>query len=135
MRSRAARLTDRTTSPAFVRFYVDVRMPPQVRPVTIKYELDQVLEKLGIDYEMDIYKSLLGHERKNVEPLVRSAEEIYRYLFGERSALGIKRERAKEPRRDADLRTIGHHCLLGFATAVSIDDASFNPCLAKIPAF
>ena len=50
-------------------------MPPQVRPVTIKYELDQVLEKLGIDYEMDIYKSLLGHERKNVEPLVRSAEE------------------------------------------------------------
>ena len=27
---------------------------PKVRPVTIKYELDQVLEKLGIDYEMDI---------------------------------------------------------------------------------
>jgi len=70
--------------PGVCSIYVDVRMPPQVRPVTIKYELMQVLDKLGLDYEMDVYKSLLGHEGKNVEPLVHSAEEIYRYLFGER---------------------------------------------------
>jgi acetylornithine deacetylase/succinyl-diaminopimelate desuccinylase-like protein len=57
-------------------------MPPQVRPVTIKHELQQTLDALGLDYEMDMYKSLLGHEGKNVEPLVRSAEEIYQYLFG-----------------------------------------------------
>ena len=69
--------------PGVCSIYVDVRMPPQVRPVTIKYELMQVLDKLGLDYEMDVYKSLLGHEGKNVEPLVHSAEEIYRYLFGE----------------------------------------------------
>jgi len=70
--------------PGVCSIYVDVRMPPQVRPVTIKYELMQVLDKLGLDYEMDVYKSLLGHEGKNVEPLVHSAEETYRYLFGER---------------------------------------------------
>jgi acetylornithine deacetylase/succinyl-diaminopimelate desuccinylase-like protein len=70
--------------PGVCSIYVDVRMPPQVRPVTIKYELVQALDELGLDYEMDVYKSLLGHEGKNVEPLVQSAEEIYQYLFGER---------------------------------------------------
>jgi len=33
---------------------------------------------------MDVYKSLLGHEGKGVEPLVQSAEEIYQHLFGEK---------------------------------------------------
>jgi acetylornithine deacetylase/succinyl-diaminopimelate desuccinylase-like protein len=70
--------------PGVCSIYVDVRMPPQVRPVTIKYELEQALDELGLDYEMDVYKSLLGHEGKNVEPLVQSAEEIYQYLFGEK---------------------------------------------------
>src|SRR5262249_31002156 len=68
--------------PGVCSIYVDVRMPPQVRPVTIKYEIEQTLNRLGIDYELDVYKSLLGYEGKNVEPLVRSAQEVYRRLFG-----------------------------------------------------
>ena len=59
-------------------------MPPQVRPVTIKYEIEQALNRLGVAYEIDVYRSLLGHEGKNVEPLVQSAEDIYQYLFGEK---------------------------------------------------
>ena len=35
----------------------------------------------GLEYQMDIYKSLLGHEGKNVEPLVKSAEEVFEHLF------------------------------------------------------
>lgn len=70
--------------PGVCTIYVDVRMPPQVRPVTIKYEMEQTLNGLGVDYEMDVYKSLLGHEGKGVEPLVRSAEEVFQHLFGER---------------------------------------------------
>jgi acetylornithine deacetylase/succinyl-diaminopimelate desuccinylase-like protein len=70
--------------PGVCSIYVDVRMPPQVRPVTIKYEVEQALNKLGLRYELDLYRSLLGHEGRNVEPLVQSAEEIYRYLFGEK---------------------------------------------------
>jgi acetylornithine deacetylase/succinyl-diaminopimelate desuccinylase-like protein len=70
--------------PGVCAIYVDIRMPPQVRPVTIKYEMEQALNQLGIEYEMDIYKSLLGHEGKHVEPLVQSAEEVYRYLFSEK---------------------------------------------------
>src|SRR5262249_28889161 len=70
--------------PGICSIYVDVRMPPQVRPVTIKHELEQVLDKLGVEYELDIYKSLLGHEGRNVEPLVQAADEVHRHLFGER---------------------------------------------------
>src|SRR5438552_3475039 len=70
--------------PGVCSIYVDVRMPPQVRPVTIKYQMEQTLNQLGIEYEMDVYKSLLGHEGKGVEPLVQSAEEIYQHLFGEK---------------------------------------------------
>ena len=70
--------------PGVCSIYVDIRMPPQVRPVTIKHEMEQVLSKLGLDYELDIYKSLLGHEGKNVEPLVQSAQEAHQHLFGEK---------------------------------------------------
>jgi acetylornithine deacetylase/succinyl-diaminopimelate desuccinylase-like protein len=70
--------------PGVCSIYVDIRMPPQVRPVAISCELRQTLDQLGLDYEMDVYKSLLGHEAKQVEPLVRSAEHIYRYLFNEK---------------------------------------------------
>ncbi|MDP2606124.1 MAG: M20/M25/M40 family metallo-hydrolase [Deltaproteobacteria bacterium] len=70
--------------PGVCAIYVDVRMPPQVRPVQIKHELEQTLNSTGLDYELDIYKSLLGHEGKNVAPLVRTAEEVFEHLFGEK---------------------------------------------------
>jgi acetylornithine deacetylase/succinyl-diaminopimelate desuccinylase-like protein len=70
--------------PGVCSIYVDIRMPPQVRPVQIKYELEKTLRDTGLDCEMDIYKTLLGHEGKNVEPLVKSAEETYQNLFGEK---------------------------------------------------
>jgi acetylornithine deacetylase/succinyl-diaminopimelate desuccinylase-like protein len=69
--------------PGVCSIYVDVRMPPQVRPITIKHEIEQALDKLGLEFELDIYKSLLGHDGKNVEPLVKSAEEVFQHLFGE----------------------------------------------------
>lgn len=70
--------------PGVCAIYVDIRMPPQVRPVQIQNELEKILNATGIEYDMDIYKSLLGHEGKNVEPLVACAEEVYQFLFGEK---------------------------------------------------
>jgi acetylornithine deacetylase/succinyl-diaminopimelate desuccinylase-like protein len=70
--------------PGVCAIYVDIRMPPQVRPVQIQAELERALRATGIEYEMDPYKSLLGHEGKNVEPLVASAEAVYDFLFGEK---------------------------------------------------
>jgi len=68
--------------PGVCSIYVDVRMPPQVRPVTIQHEVEKTLAALGVEYELEIYKSLLGHEGKGVEPLVQSLEEIHQHLFG-----------------------------------------------------
>jgi acetylornithine deacetylase/succinyl-diaminopimelate desuccinylase-like protein len=70
--------------PGVCAIYVDVRMPPQVRPTQIQRELEKTLNATGIEYDMDVYKSLLGHEGKNVELLVSSAEEVYQFLFGEK---------------------------------------------------
>ncbi|MGH7931445.1 MAG: M20/M25/M40 family metallo-hydrolase [Candidatus Binatia bacterium] len=70
--------------PGVCAIYVDIRMPPQVRPVQIQYELEKTLNATGLDYQLDIYKSLLGYEGKNVEPLVKSAEDVYQHLFGEK---------------------------------------------------
>ena len=70
--------------PGVCSIYVDIRMPPQVRPVTIQHELTQALDRLGVQYELDIYKALLGHDGKNVDPLVQSAEEAYQYLFNQK---------------------------------------------------
>lgn len=68
--------------PGVCSIYVDIRMPPQVRPVQIQYELETTLNATGLEYRMDVYKSLLGHEGRNVEPLVKAAEESYQHLFG-----------------------------------------------------
>lgn len=70
--------------PGVCSVYVDVRFPPQVRPVLVQHEIERVLAPLGIAYEMEMYKSLLGHEGKGVEPLVESLEEIHQYLFGDK---------------------------------------------------
>lgn len=70
--------------PGVCNLYVDVRTPPQVRPVTVQNEITKALASLAAEYEMEAYKSLLGHEGKDVEPLVKSIEEIYQYLFGEK---------------------------------------------------
>lgn len=70
--------------PGVCAIYVDIRMPPQVRPVQIQHELEKTLTATGLDYQLDIYKTLLGYEGKNVEPLVKSAEEVYQHLFGQK---------------------------------------------------
>ena len=70
--------------PGVCAIYVDIRMPPQVRPVQIQHELEKTLNATGLEYQIDIYKSLLGHEGKKVEPLVQSSEEAYQYLFKEK---------------------------------------------------
>jgi acetylornithine deacetylase/succinyl-diaminopimelate desuccinylase-like protein len=70
--------------PGVCSIYVDVRMPPEVRPVTIKHEIETALNALGVEYDLELYKSLLGHEGRNVEPLVKCAEEVHQHLFGEK---------------------------------------------------
>tara|TARA_R110000787_G_scaffold24699_4_gene69796 strand:+ start:1454 stop:2737 length:1284 start_codon:yes stop_codon:yes gene_type:complete len=70
--------------PGVCAIYVDIRIPPQVRPVQVQAEVEAVMNGLGLDYQLDLYKSLLGHEGKQVEPLVKTAEEVFEHLFDEK---------------------------------------------------
>ena len=70
--------------PGVCAIYVDIRIPPQIRPVQVQAEVEEVMNGLGMDYQLDLYKSLLGHEGREVEPLVTSAEEVFEHLFKEK---------------------------------------------------
>src|SRR5205807_5151781 len=68
--------------PGVCSIYVDVRIPPLLRPVAVQAEIERALAPLEIAYDLEMYKSLLGHEGKGVEPLVDSMREIHQHLFG-----------------------------------------------------
>ena len=68
--------------PGVCSLYVDIRTPPGLRPVRVLNEIRQTLDGLGIDYQLEPYRSLLGHEGQHVEPLVESLNDVSRYLFG-----------------------------------------------------
>lgn len=67
--------------PGVCSIYLDVRTPPGLRPVTVQNEVEDVLRNTGVEYDIDVYKSLLGHEGHGVEPLVESLRHINEYLF------------------------------------------------------
>lgn len=67
--------------PGVCSIYLDIRIPPGLRPVTVQNEVEQVLRGTGIEYDLEVYKSLLGHEGQGVEPLVQSLERSHEYLF------------------------------------------------------
>jgi acetylornithine deacetylase/succinyl-diaminopimelate desuccinylase-like protein len=70
--------------PGVCSLYVDVRTPPDVRAVTVQHEIQQALAPLGVPYDLEMYKSLMGYEAKGVEPLVQSLEAINQHLFGKK---------------------------------------------------
>ena len=47
----------------------------------VQHEVEQVLKETGLEYDLEVYKSLLGHEGKGVEPLVESLERAHQHLF------------------------------------------------------
>ena len=70
--------------PGVCAVYLDVRTPPELRPVQVQHELKDVLAKLGIPYEMEMYASKMGYESKNVEPIIKVVAESYQALFGKK---------------------------------------------------
>jgi acetylornithine deacetylase/succinyl-diaminopimelate desuccinylase-like protein len=67
--------------PGVCHLYVDVRIPPGLRPVAVQRELRGVLAATGIEHDVEAYKSLLGQEGQHVEPLVAALEQVHEYLF------------------------------------------------------
>ncbi len=63
--------------PGVCSVYLDVRTPPELRPVQVQRELKETLQKTGIKYEMDMYASLMGYEAKGVEPIVDVVKQAF----------------------------------------------------------
>jgi acetylornithine deacetylase/succinyl-diaminopimelate desuccinylase-like protein len=68
--------------PGVCSLYVDVRTPPELRPVQVQRELKDALAKTGINFEMEMYASLMGYEAKGVEPIVEVVKHSYRQACG-----------------------------------------------------
>ncbi len=71
--------------PGVCSVYLDVRTPPELRPLKVQRELKAVLAKLGMEYELDMYASKMGYDAKGVEPVVKVIEENYQSLFGKKT--------------------------------------------------
>ena len=71
--------------PGVCAIYVDVRTPPELRPVQVQRELKAVLAKLGIEYEIEMYASKMGYEAKKVGAVIKVLEDNYLSLFGKKT--------------------------------------------------
>ena len=71
--------------PGVCSIYVDVRTPPELRPVQVQHELKAVLSQLGIECEIEMYASKIGYQAKGVEPVIKVIEETYQALFGKKT--------------------------------------------------
>lgn len=71
--------------PGVCSIYLDVRTPPELRPVQVQRELKAALAKLGIEYEIEMYASKMGYEAKGVEAVVDVIEKSYQSLFGKKT--------------------------------------------------
>ena len=71
--------------PGVCSIYVDVRTPPELRPVQVQHELKGVLAPLGSECEIEMYASKMGYQAKGVEPVIQVIEETYQSLFGKKT--------------------------------------------------
>jgi acetylornithine deacetylase/succinyl-diaminopimelate desuccinylase-like protein len=71
--------------PGVCSIYVDVRTPPELRPVQVQRELRAALGKLGVEYEIEMYASKMGYEAKGAEPVIKVLEDSYQSLFGKKT--------------------------------------------------
>lgn len=71
--------------PGVCSVYLDVRTPPELRPVQVQHELKAVLVKSGIEHELEMYASKMGYESKKAEPIIKVVEESYQALFGKKT--------------------------------------------------
>ena len=71
--------------PGVCAVYVDVRTPPELRPVQVQHELKDVIARLGIEHEIEMYASKMGYESKNAGAIIKAVEESYQALFGKKT--------------------------------------------------
>jgi acetylornithine deacetylase/succinyl-diaminopimelate desuccinylase-like protein len=68
--------------PGVCSLYVDVRTPPKLRPVQVQRELKDALARTGVNFEMEMYASLMGYEAEGVQPMVEAVRQSYKRVCG-----------------------------------------------------
>ena len=71
--------------PGICSLYVDVRIPPELRPIEVQRQLRAVMDATGYEYDIEMYTSKMGYEAKGIEPVVEVIEETHQELFGEKT--------------------------------------------------
>src|ERR1043166_8706906 len=74
-----------TSYPGVCSIYLDVRTPPELRPIQVQRELKAALSKVGVEYDVEMYASKMGYDAKGVEPIVKVVEDSYQSLFGKKT--------------------------------------------------
>jgi len=70
-----------TRTPEVCYLYLDVRIPPGKKPLQVKWELEDVLQKTHVEGEVEIILYRPGHEARGVEPLLESLGRGHRAVF------------------------------------------------------
>ena len=71
--------------PGICSLYVDVRIPPELRPIEVQRQLRAVMDATGYEYDIEMYTSKMGYEAKGIEPVVEVIEGTHQELFGEKT--------------------------------------------------
>jgi acetylornithine deacetylase/succinyl-diaminopimelate desuccinylase-like protein len=71
--------------PGVCSVYIDVRIPPAVRPLQVQRELERTLARLDVEYALEMYASRMGYEAKGIEPVARVIDDSYQSLFGKKT--------------------------------------------------
>lgn len=69
-------------SPGICYAYVDVRIPPGVKPLDAFHEVEQVAASAGVPVEADLYLSQPGCDGQGAEPLRAAVENAHHIVFG-----------------------------------------------------
>ncbi len=71
-----------SVTPGVCSIYVDVRTPPDLSPLEVKEQIEKVLEKTGIETDLQMYRSQMGYVAKGAEELITIAKKVHTHLFG-----------------------------------------------------
>ena len=70
-------------TPELCSVYLDVRTAPGQDVVAIKGEIKDIIRSLGLEAEVEMYRSLPGYEAKNIDRLAQAIERSHQRLFNE----------------------------------------------------
>jgi acetylornithine deacetylase/succinyl-diaminopimelate desuccinylase-like protein len=70
-----------TQTPGVCSIYINVWLPPGKKPMDVQREIIETLSDVGFPVDIEPYMYRMGHEGKNVEPLIEAAEKAHYDLF------------------------------------------------------